>query len=132
MKPLFLLACFAFGRNLTFSNEQIESFGQLSWNQFSKIYNKIDLNFERKLDEHFRVLKRDCYNYGLCKKYKTNSQGSDWGGIHLFLLFSVVEIICNMLKIFKYGLKILWIILNQCAIQNRWCGERFCMTIFAG
>ena len=46
----------------------MEKYGQLSWTGFRKKYKLIDESFATAMEEHFRSLKRDCFNSGGCKK----------------------------------------------------------------
>jgi len=65
---LLLLSLLGNSLSLTFSPDVIEKYGDISWAKFRKIYKHIDPNFIGKLEEHYRVLKRDCFNSGKCKK----------------------------------------------------------------
>ena len=52
----------------------IDEYGDITWNRFRKIYKKIDPNNRgNRLEEDFRVLHRDCFNFGeegKCRKRK--------------------------------------------------------------
>ena len=54
--------------NVTFDDEIIQSYGELTWNGFRRKYKDIDESFRSKMEEHYRVLKRDCFNSGKCKR----------------------------------------------------------------
>ena len=76
MKFFYLFISAVFARNFTFPTHIIEQYGDLSWGGFRKIYKQLNENMKRKLWEHFRVLKRDCFNYGKCKKWRNNARNA--------------------------------------------------------
>ena len=57
----------------TYEEDIIEEYGDIGWNQFRKIYKTLDPDMKSKLHEHFRALKRDCFNFGKCRKRKDKS-----------------------------------------------------------
>ena len=57
----------------TFEEDIIEKYGELGWNQFRKIYKDLDPSMKSKLHEHYRALKRDCFNFGKCRKRNKKS-----------------------------------------------------------
>ena len=63
----------ALARNFTFPTHIIEQYGELSWGGFRNIYKQLNANMKRKLWEHFRVLKRDCFNHGKCRRWRNNN-----------------------------------------------------------
>ena len=56
----------------------IEQYGEISWAKFRKIYWSLDKEMRSSLEEYYRDLKRDCFNFGKCKK-KQKSRVGDKG-----------------------------------------------------
>ena len=61
--------------NFTWSESDIDSYGHVGFGKFRNLF-KWDDRYRFRMEEHFRALKRDCFNSRKCKRYKNAITGA--------------------------------------------------------
>ena len=54
----------------TFDRNTLEKYGKMTFNEFHKYHTEVGQNLGSNLEEKYRVLQRECFTSGICKKRK--------------------------------------------------------------